>query len=145
MKHANERRKHVRFPVMKNIAKPVELMIGESTVPVPAILMDLSLGGMGLLTLVSIKTGTKLATKINLPGFQTNSIDCRIVWDVCKESTFRIGINFVKLENTDFKKIETMSRDYADCETRIAGTEKHVCKTECHYKPLCEKKQKSRG
>lgn len=144
MKHAHgpERRKHVRLPVMKNIGKPVELLFGDSNTPVPAVLLDLSAGGMGLLTFIPIKPGATICTKIDLPGLKTNVIECKVMWDIAKESTFRIGISFAKIEKDDFNKIEKMAEDFVKCEAKLAAGEKDICFTKCLYHAVCENKIK---
>ncbi|MFH1666028.1 MAG: PilZ domain-containing protein [Elusimicrobiota bacterium] len=137
--HGNERRKHVRLPVMKNIAKPVELLLGKSTTPAPAILLDLSAGGMGLLSFIPIKEGSKVCTKIDLPGLKTNTIEGKVMWDISKEETFRIGISFTKIEDHDFNHIEKMAEDFVKCETKIVQAEHNICFPKCRYHAVCDK------
>ena len=137
--HGHERRKHIRLPVMKNIAKPVELVFGESNTPVPAVLLDLSAGGMGLLTFIPIKESSKICTKIDLPGLKTNTIEGKVMWDVSKENTFRIGISFTKIESSDFNHIEKMAEDFVACETKMLQAQKNICFQKCHYHAVCDK------
>ncbi|OGS26777.1 MAG: hypothetical protein A2297_02155 [Elusimicrobia bacterium RIFOXYB2_FULL_48_7] len=140
--HGTERRKHARLPVMKNIAKPVELLLGESSTPVPAILLDLSGGGMGILTFVPFKPGTVICAKIDLPGLKTNVIEGKVMWDIARENTFRLGISFVKIEKEDFDKVEKAAEDFVKCENKIALEEKNICHPRCHYHAICDKKIK---
>ena len=100
-----ERRQYLRFPVMKDLSRPVELVINKtkSTITeMPGILVDLSCGGMGIITFMSVEVGTKIFTKIDLPGLNTNLVEGKIVWCLSKGNCYRLGIAFTKIDKKDF-------------------------------------------
>jgi hypothetical protein len=137
----NERRKHKRFPVMKNLIKPIELIFDTTSnkLHVPAVLLDLSAGGIGLLTFVPIETGTKIITYLIFEGLNTGPIEGKVVWVITKGESWRVGIAFTKIEKTDFDKINSIAQDYIDCETQISMKIKNICYNSCKYWPLCNK------
>lgn len=134
-----ERRKHVRFPIMKDIAKPVELFFEQSATSVPAILLDLSAGGCGLLTFVPIEVGTIISATIDLPGLKINNVKGKVVWTLAKENSWRIGIAFTEISKSDFENITKISDDYANCETKLSLGVTDVCFAKCKYMPMCTK------
>ncbi|OIO73990.1 MAG: hypothetical protein AUJ85_06685 [Elusimicrobia bacterium CG1_02_37_114] len=142
-----EKRQYTRFVLMQNLAKPLDLFIdpplSETQSSVPAVLLDLSAGGMGLLTFATIKTETKVKIKINLPGLKTNNIDGKIVWSVEKGESCRLGLLFTKIEPHDFDNIKHIAEDYADCETKLSLGVRDVCFKDCRYHPLCTKPVKA--
>ncbi|MDI6640690.1 MAG: PilZ domain-containing protein [Elusimicrobiota bacterium] len=137
-----ERRKYVRFPVMKDLAKQIELYFEPSETPMPAILLDLSAGGCSLLTFVPIEVGTKIQARIDLPGLKINNVKGKIIWTLNKENSWRIGIAFTEINKSDFEKIKNMSDDYADCEIKLSLGVTDVCFPECKFMPMCTKSVK---
>lgn len=134
-----ERRKYVRFPVMKDIAQPIDLFFESSPEPVPAVLLDLSAGGCGLLTFVPIEVGTNIQAKINLPGLKIENVKGKVIWTITKGTSWRLGIAFTEISKADFDKIKEISDDYKDCETKLSLGVTDVCFKECKYMPLCTK------
>ncbi|MEA3307364.1 MAG: hypothetical protein U9Q34_06230, partial [Elusimicrobiota bacterium] len=70
-KISKERRHHVRLPIMHGILEPVivEFASKDSTVPQPAILSDLSAGGMRLITFMEPPHSNELSIVLKLSGF----------------------------------------------------------------------------
>ncbi|MFN3966184.1 MAG: PilZ domain-containing protein [Endomicrobiia bacterium] len=137
-----ERRKYLRLPILKDIAKPVDLFFNSSSVPIPAILLDLSACGMGLLTFVPVQLGTKITANLTLPELNIKNIEGKVVWTLTKENSWRIGIVFTKIDKSEFDKIKKMSDDHSECENRISSGITDVCTTKCSYFPLCSKSVK---
>ncbi len=137
-----ERRKYLRFPILKDIAKPLDLFFNNSSVSVPAILLDLSVEGMGLLTFVPVEIGVKINADINLPGLKITNIEGKVIWSLTKGNSWRIGIAFTKINKLNFDKIKKMSEDYSECENRISVGTKNICFSNCSFFSLCTKSVK---
>jgi len=137
-----ERRAYFRFPVLKDLAKPVDLFFNSSSVPVPAVLLDLSTNGMGLLTFVPVEIGVRINANITLPGLKISNIEGKVIWTLTKGDSWRIGINFTKIDKNASDKIKNMITDYTECENRIFSGIKDACVNNCSYFLLCSKSVK---
>lgn len=141
-KTGHERRKHERFPVIKNLVRPIELVFDNKAYSkhVPAILFDLSAGGMGLLCFEPITTSTIVLLNIEMEGLKVGPAYGKVVWAFEKGESWRVGINFTNLNENDKEKINNLARDYIECEMRAEHLEKDkICVSKCHYRVLCEK------
>ena len=139
-----ERRKHSRMPAIHNLVKPIELLFAPpaEVTTVPAVLMDLSAGGMSLLTFVPIETGTSVRAEIDFRGLRVNTAVGKVVWSAPKDESWRLGIRFSEISKPEAKKINNMAIDFTDCETKLAAGAGDVCFRGCRYWKLCEKEQK---
>jgi hypothetical protein len=156
-----DRRQHKRIAVMHDLAKEIDFSIEheewkkhrlhdksprhvhcEMHVKVPAVLLNLAAGGMGLLTFSPVPIGTKILLNFDLLGLQLHDIEAKIVWSIDKGETHRMGIQFSKIAEHASTKLEKMAQDDTDCDTKLSLGVTDVCFTNCHYYKLCTKKYK---
>jgi len=142
-----ERREHVRLPILHGILEPVDVNFydKEDTAkgrPQPAILVDLSAGGMRLITFLEPPHSKELNMVLKLAGAKEMPIIGRISWVKEKGGVFMNGITFSSISNDDKKHISEMAEDYVDCDTRIALKLPEVCVGTCRANGLCNKPQK---
>lgn len=142
-----ERREHVRLPILHGILEPVELEFyakgpnGDHR-PQPAILVDLSAGGMRLITFLEPPHSKELNMILKLAGVKEMPITGKISWVKDKGGVFMNGITFSGISTEDKKRISDMAEDYVDCDTRIALKLPEVCVATCRAHGLCNKPQK---
>ena len=142
-----ERREHVRLPILHGILEPVELEFyakgpdGKHT-PQPAILVDLSAGGMRLITFLEPPHSKELNMILKLADVKEMPITGKISWVKEKGGVFMNGITFSDISNEDKKRISDMAEDYVDCDTRIALKLPEVCVETCKAHGVCNKPQK---
>jgi hypothetical protein len=143
-KKTKERRKHKRFPSMHNLSKPIELIFEPpaTITHVPAVLINLSAGGMGLLTFVPIEANTIVNAKIDFKGLKIPSAQGRVMWALPKDESWRIGIKFTRINESDVHRINLMAEDYNDCEIKLSLGAKDVCFKKCHYWKLCDREER---
>lgn len=137
-----EKRKHVRFPVMRDMAKPILVRYNGEHESMPAFLIDLSAGGIGIITFQKLKPGMKLQLNLDLPGLKIENINAEVMWVKQRSETFRCGIKFLHLPKNLIEKINTIARDYISCEERISLDFHKICHKKCRYYLLCDKLQK---
>ena len=143
-----ERRKHVRLPILHGILEPVEIEFfaadkSGKVVPQPAILADLSAGGMRLITFMAPPHTKELNIVLKLGGMKKGiPVTGRISWVKDKGGVFMNGIAFSAISPDDRKRINEMAEDYADCDTRFALKLPEVCVETCRAHGLCNKPQK---
>jgi len=146
-KVVKERRQHVRLPIMHGILEPVEIeFFTEDShgkpVPQPAILADLSAGGMRLITFMAPPHTKSLNIILKLAGIKKIPVTGKISWVKDRGGVFMNGISFSDISHDDRKRINEMAEDYADCDTRHALKLPEVCVETCRAHGLCNKPQK---
>ncbi|MFA5161515.1 MAG: PilZ domain-containing protein [Elusimicrobiales bacterium] len=142
-----ERRKHARLPIMHGVLEPVDVAYelpsgsGKSAAQ-PAILADLSAGGMRLMTFLEPPKGRLLEMRLDLPGLGAVPVRGKISWIHGKGGVYMTGIAFTEISNQATHKIELMAEDYEDCETRVELKLPEACVPNCRAHFLCNKQQK---
>jgi hypothetical protein len=138
-----DRRAHRRFPVIKDLAEPVELHLSEGSVnDLPAVLTNLSAGGMSLVVFANVKGDTKLKMMLNLPGLEGMQLEGRVAWEQSKGDTTTVGVQFHHVAHETAKRITRMAEAFQDCDVKLSFGLKDVCFRECNYWPLCHKQVK---
>jgi len=135
-----ERRKYKRYPVLHEIDKTIQIAIDRKVLP--GFLVELSAGGMAILTFASIPVGTELNLSLDLPGLKSQTLAGRVVWSLSKGEMWRLGIAFTKIDPVDFRHINRMAFDYSDCITKLTLGVTDVCSEKCSYYELCQKPEK---
>ena len=144
---AADRRQHHRFPVCEGMAEPITINFGDedaskSPKNQPALLVNLSAGGMSLILFLEPPRTKKLEMILTLPGLNNVPIEGRVVRINEKGQTFNIGIAFSKIAKKHQDQITCMAQDNMDCETRIELKLPEACVATCKFNALCGKAQK---
>ncbi|MFA6091689.1 MAG: PilZ domain-containing protein [Elusimicrobiota bacterium] len=161
MRHANgkqssERRKHRRFTVVHDLIEPIVLRYSEpkgekaqgDIVPKhlrtqPAILTDLSAGGMSLITFLAPPHTKIFKMTLTVPGLDHLPIEGKVVRVDKKGETYSVGIQFTKVAQKYQSQINRMAEDDADCQTRIELGLPDACEPHCMFHRMCSKSQKA--
>lgn len=136
------RRRHPRLPVITNIAREVRITTEKDSFP--GVIINLSAGGMLLISYSDIPVNTEICLAFDIGTIETRQIYGKIVRSVKKSIMWELGIQFTKIDTLDSKQINRVAIDFTDCENKIALGAGDVCRKECSYFNLCEKKQKIR-
>ena len=154
----SERRRHARFTVMGKMMEPITLRYALPKLPKgekarkvttpeqmtqPAIMTNLSAGGMQLITFLAPPHAKKLDMMLNLPGLFHMPVVGRVVRVLEKGETFVVGIQFVKISTKHQKHIDRMAVDNLDCDTRVSLRLPEACVRDCTFHSLCHKAQKA--
>ncbi|MGA2090678.1 MAG: PilZ domain-containing protein [Endomicrobiales bacterium] len=133
----HDKRRHSRLPVLHEMDEPIHIALNNKQVP--GILVDLSAGGMALLTFASAPVGTEISLTIDVPGLKTKMLSGKVVWTLSKGDMWRIGIVFTSIDPVDFRHINRLAFDCTDCDTKLALGVTDICFEKCSYFSLCEK------
>ena len=138
------KRKHKRFSATAFLNKPVNLqpLPPFFGTPLKGEMIDLSAGGMAILMQEIIPQKTKLGLSITFPD--KSVLDCKMEVKrvVPNGKKYLIGFEFLNISSDWEEKIERMSSNYIDCESRIQKQETDVCHSECSFYPMCKKEQR---
>ena len=142
---AGERRRFQRLPVMEGAIEPITVAFGEegAAATQPALLVNLSAGGMSLLLFTEPPRTKRLQMVLNLPGLKHIPIEGRIVRMHEKGRTYNLGIAFTKISKANQRRINLMAQDHMDCRIRIALRLPEVCVPKCRFHSLCDKAHKT--
>lgn len=140
----NEKRKHKRFPVLYHLIKPVMIRTESMTThaSLPAIMANLSAGGMALLTFTPLNAGQNLIISFDLKILEIKNLKAKVIRCENKEGSYIIGIQFLDLAENIADRINKMADDFDSCETRILMGDKPVCRKGCSYFEHCQRTAK---
>lgn len=135
-----DNRRHKRFPVLKDMAEPVDLFVMDQPPrEVPAVLTNLSAGGMALVVFAHVSGDAKLKILLDVHGLENLELRGRVAWTEVKGDTTAIGVRFDHLSHDTVHRITKMAEDFQDCELKISFGLKDVCFRQCAYWTLCGK------
>jgi hypothetical protein len=139
-----ERRKHRRFSVVEGMIEPISLeLAGLGAHDQPAIMTDLSAGGMSLLMFCAPPRAKSFDMILAIPGLDRAPIEASVVRVVQKGETYSVGLSFTKIAKKIQELIAAMADDNADCETRVALRLPEACVPDCRFHSLCAKPVKA--
>ena len=140
-----DKRRHTRFPLVKDLAEPVDLfLLDEPARELPAVLINLSSGGMALVVFAHVSGDTRLKITLNIPGLEGIELQGHVAWTEVKGDTTALGVRFNHIASEDSRRINQMAEAYQDCELKLSFGLRDVCFRECAYWPLCHKPVKLR-
>ncbi|MBI5208915.1 MAG: PilZ domain-containing protein [Elusimicrobia bacterium] len=140
-----ERRRHHRFSLVQGLIEPIVVRFDgkdSSSREQPAILTNLSAGGMSLVCFAEPPQAKRLDMVLSLPGLKALPITGRVARMSQKGQTWNVGIAFSKISAKHRDLINSMARDNLDCDTRISLSLPDACAPECKFHGLCMKPQK---
>lgn len=146
-KKSEDRRKHARIPIINGVLEPINLTYKDPTdegkaITQPAILSNLSAGGMSLMTFMEPPKTKTLEICLDVPSLEKMPIKARVSWIRSRSGVYMTGIAFTNISKTNAHKITSMAEDFQDCETRISLHLPEVCVDTCRSHYLCNKPQK---
>ena len=108
----------------------------------PAILTNLSAGGMSLLMFLEPPHARRLDMVLAIPGLEHVPVAGRVVRVHQKGPTYNVGIAFTKISKKHQDQISRMAEDVGDCRARIALKLPDVCQRACSFHSLCAQPQR---
>jgi hypothetical protein len=144
-KTAAERRQHRRFNVVEGMIEPISLEMGAAPTAKsqPAIMTDLSAGGMSLLMFCAPPQTKSFEMVLAIPGLDRAPIEAAVVRVFQKGETYNVGLTFTKIAKKIQDRIAHMADDNADCETRVSLRLPEACVPDCRFESLCAKPVKA--
>jgi hypothetical protein len=153
MVQGQDRRRHPRFAVVQGMVEPININIdskparsshGTATLPKsqPAILTDLSAGGMSLILFMAPPKTKTLDMMLNIPGLAGVAVEGQVVRINQKGETYNVGISFTKISKKHQESIDRLAQDNLDCDIRVALKLPEACVSTCKFHALCAKPQK---
>jgi len=135
-----ERRIHTRIPTL-SVIKTIEISQGDGKTSIPAIMCDISAGGLAMITFLPLPSSSEIVLDIGIPEINLKNVCARIVRTKEKNGTYLVALEFKNLPLKLKDKINKMANDWKKCEELLTSGEKIDC-SKCSYYALCAKKVK---
>ena len=137
-----ERRKHKRFSVVKRLSETVDIFLappdtGKETA-IPGVIVDISAGGMRLITFAPIDPNSILSLNMDLPAIGKAEMDARVAWTRHKRGVYEIGMEFIKIPEEIHQRLEEMGRAFEECIASLSKGKNNTCGQECPCYILCD-------
>ena len=138
-----ERRKHKRFPVVKKLSETVDISVVSpdqqgAEITMPGVIVDISSGGMRLITFAPINENSGLSLNMDLPAIGKAEMDAKVVWTRQKRGIYEIGMEFIKIPEEISQKLQKMGEAYEKCITSLANGKTNTCSQECPCYMICD-------
>ncbi len=149
----NERRKHSRLTVIRNMGEPMELDLIQNgkKIEILGFIINLSAGGVGIISLgeqaKELQPGTKFVLNLTLGRFACKNVEGKIAHVSLgakakahhTDNEWLIGMSFTKIKPEYVKHINKMAEDWEICETKMGMKLPDICFRECSSWDICEK------
>jgi len=144
MTRIQERRKHPRLPLHLSVAKLVDFKCDGLDQPAPAILVDLSAGGLSMIAFALPRLTKNVTFKLELPGLVNAQLHGRIVRAHKKGETYQVAVAFTEFKEEWGRLVTKLVKAYDDCEDRLSQGDRRFCFKLCAFFALCQKEEKGR-
>src|SRR5882672_5390546 len=144
MKKQEERRRHPRLPLHLSVAKLVDFNCDGMDHPTPAVLVDLSAGGLAMICFALPQMTKDLTFRMSLPGLVNAKLKGKIVRARRKGETYQVAIEFTEFQDKWAHMISKLAKAYTVCDERLLQGDRRFCFRECAFFPLCQKEEKAR-
>lgn len=139
-----ERRKHPRLPLHLSVAKLMDFKCDGLDQPAPAILVDLSAGGLSMVCFALPHLTKNVTFRLDLPGLVNAQIHGKVVRAHKKGETYQVGVAFNELKEEWGRLVGKLIKAYQDCEDRLTQGDRRFCFRACGFFSLCQKEEKGR-
>ncbi len=128
-----ERRKHPRLPVHLSVAKLVDFKCEGIDQPSPAVLVDLSAGGLAMICFTLPQLAQKVTFRLKLPGIVNAQMQGRVLRAHRKGETYRVAVAFTEFQDEWSHMISKLAKSYEECKDRWDQGDRNYCPKECSY------------
>jgi hypothetical protein len=146
MTDPKERRKHPRLPLHLSVAKLVDFKCDGLDQPTPAILVDLSAGGLAMIAFALPSIAKNVTFRLQLPGVVDAQLHGRIVRADKKGETYKVAVAFTEYQEKWANLVNKLIKSYEECDYRhaiLGGAPS--CSKKCAYHSLLEPDEKVRA
>jgi len=133
MTPTQERRKHPRLPLHLSVAKLVDFKCEGLDQPAPAVLVDLSAGGLSMICFALPALSQHVTFRLNLSGLVHAQLHGRVVHAQRKGETYRVSVAFTEFQKEWTHMINKLVKSYSECTDRWAQGDRKHCPKECAY------------
>ena len=144
MTTTQERRRHPRLPLHLSVAKLVDFKCDGLDQPAPAILVDLSAGGLSMIAFALPSLTKNVTFRLELPGFVNAQLHGRIVRAHKKGETYQVAVAFKEFQTEWARLVAKLAKAYTACEDRLSQGDRRFCFKQCAFFALCQKEEKGR-
>ncbi len=131
--HITERRRHPRLPLHLSVVKMVDFKCEGLDQTAPAILIDISAGGVGMVCFALPQLAKNITFSIDLPDLVKAKLHGKIIRAVQKGDTYRVAIEFTEFQEQWGHMVTKLIKSHKDCEDRWSQGDRKHCPKECAF------------
>jgi hypothetical protein len=128
-----ERRRHPRLPLHLSVTKLIDFKCEGSEQVIPAVLVDLSAGGLSMVAFALPRLTQKVSFRLDIPGLVSAQLHGHVVRAQKKGETFQVAVAFDEFKDQWLHLIEKLVKAQKDCEERWNQGDRAHCPKDCAY------------
>ena len=133
MSATQERRRHPRLPVHLSVAKLIDFKCEGDETAIPAVLVDLSAGGLAMVAFALPRLTQKVTFRLDIPGLVSAQLHGHVVRAHKKGETYQVAVAFDEFKEQWAHLIVKLIKSAKDCEDRWNQGDRAHCPKECSY------------
>src|SRR5688572_11225451 len=114
--HTQERRRHPRLPLHISVVKMVDFEC--EGLSQPAVLVDLSAGGLSMICFALPPMSQKVTFRLSLPGLVNAKVHGRVVRAHRKGETYRVAVEFTEFQEQWAHLVAKLVKSLQICQER---------------------------
>lgn len=143
-KEITERRRHPRLPMHLSVAKLVDFKFDGLDQAAPAVLVDLSAGGLAMICFAMPQITQELTFRLSLPGLVNAKLKGKIIRARRKGETYQVAIEFTEFQDKWANMIGKLAKAHVACDERLNQGDRNFCFKDCAFWVMCSKEEKAR-
>ena len=133
MSATQERRRHPRLPLHLSVAKLIDFKCAGQEQTIPAVLVDLSAGGLAMVAFALPRLTQKVTFRLDIPGLVNAQLHGHVVRAHKKGETFHVAVAFDEFKEQWSHLIIKLIKAAKDCEDRWNQGDRAHCPKECAF------------
>jgi len=133
MSTAQERRRHPRLPMHLTVAKLIDFKCEGEEQSIPAVLVDLSAGGLSMVAFALPRLTQKVTFRLDIPGLVSAQLHGHVVRAQKKGETYQVAVAFDEFKDQWAQLISKLVKSLKECEDRWNQGDRNHCPKECSY------------
>jgi hypothetical protein len=129
----HERRKHPRLPLHLSVAKLVDFQIEGLDGTAPAVMVDLSAGGLAMICFAMPPMAQKVTFRLKFPGLVNAQVHGKVVRVHRKGETYHVAVEFTEFREEWAHMISKLVKSHDSCQDRWNQGDRAHCPKECAY------------
>ena len=133
MSATQERRRHPRLPLHLSVAKLIDFKCEGDEQTIPAVLVDLSAGGLSMVAFALPRLTQKVTFRLDIPGLVNAQLHGHVVRAHKKGETFQVAVAFDEFKEQWSHMIVKLIKAAKDCEDQWNQGDRAHCPKECSF------------
>jgi hypothetical protein len=141
MSSVQERRRHPRLPLHLSVAKLIDFQCEGQDQTIPAVLVDLSAGGLSMVAFALPRLTQKVTFRLDIPGLVNAQLHGHVVRATRKGETYQVAVAFDEFKEQWTHMINKLIHSIKECDERWNQGDRTHCPKDCAYHKVFPKEE----